>query len=141
MKQIKQLLLLLPLFAVMSCSRGYEPIDYGRDACTDCKMTIVDHRFAVELVNKKGKVYKFDDLRCLKHFMAGGTTDQDGQFFVEVFLGNGNKTVDAEKAVYLQNEFFGSPMNGNYAAFRNAQEAKHLQDSLGIDLLNWEQIK
>ena len=33
-----------------------------------CKMTLVDKKFGAEVVTKKGKVYKFDDLNCMIKF-------------------------------------------------------------------------
>lgn len=42
------------------------PIKLNTDNCDYCKMTIADLRFASELITEKGKVYKYDDLSCLK---------------------------------------------------------------------------
>ncbi|MDX1911017.1 MAG: hypothetical protein SFV22_06010, partial [Saprospiraceae bacterium] len=50
---------------MVACSTGPEPIRYGQDNCHACKMTLTDRRFGAEIVTKKGKVYKFDDLNCL----------------------------------------------------------------------------
>ena len=49
--------------------------------------------------------------------------------------------IDANKAIYLQHEFFESPMNGNYAAFATVSDAKPFMDSLKIPILSWEDIK
>lgn len=141
MNKIMQIIVCLPLLVLVSCNRDYEPIDYGKDACADCKMTIVDNRFAAELIDKKGKVFKFDDLLCLRHYIANNPGNEIGHLFIEEYLVNQDKPLNAFTAVYLQHDFFRSPMNGNYAAFQSAEEAKHLKDSLGISTLSWDNIK
>src|SRR5574337_2109298 len=54
--------LLLILFT--SCNTNPEPFAYGRDICDDCKMPIMDAKFGGEIINKKGRIYKFDDAHC-----------------------------------------------------------------------------
>lgn len=140
MRSILMIVLLLASAMAMSCSRGYEPINYGGDACAHCKMTVVDDRYAAELVTSKGKVYKFDDVVCLKHFEtsleAGGTH----LYFVEDYLKKNISAIDAENALYLKHEFFRSPMNGGYAAFESEADAQRFSDSLNTPLLKWENL-
>ena len=50
------------------CTPQTEAIDFGADACANCKMTIVEPRFGSELLTIKGKVYKFDAIECLAKF-------------------------------------------------------------------------
>ncbi len=141
MKKLKLAIPCILIFMTTSCSRGYEPIEYGSDACADCKMTIMDDRFASELIDKKGKVAKFDDLICMKNYLSDHPEIELGQLFIEEYYKNADKPLDASSAVYLQHEFFKSPMNGNYAAFRDQQEAMSLKDSLGIEILTWDNLK
>ena len=47
---------LLFLINSSSCSSQVKPIKYGKDECYFCKMTIVDQKFGVEIVSKKGKI-------------------------------------------------------------------------------------
>jgi copper chaperone NosL len=123
-----------------SCSKGFEPITYGKDACAHCKMTIVDNRYAAGLVTPKGKTYKFDDLSCLEGFTSEQKIDVQSRFYVCNFM-NPGEILAAEHAVFLKHDFFQSPMNGHYAAFSSAADAGHLSDSLGVTPLNWENIK
>ncbi len=130
------------LLFLMSCSRGFEPVDYGKDACVHCRMTIVDERFASELVDEKGKVFKFDDLKCMKQFIhAKEKNGQDNLLFVEDYLMQHEGAIDAVNAVYLEHDFFASPMRGNYAAFTDEQEAQRFKDSLDIPFLSWNDLK
>jgi copper chaperone NosL len=131
----------IALAVFSSCSREYEPIDYGKEACAHCKMTIVDDRFAAELVDAKGRAFKFDDVTCMKHFISEQNKAGDNLLYVEDFLKKDVGIIDAGSAVYLQHEFFASPMNGNYAAFKTIADAQALKDSLGINTMKWEELK
>lgn len=141
MKLNLSILLFVILAAFSSCSRTYEPIEYSKDACAHCKMTIVDDRFAAELVDAKGRVFKFDDVACMKQFMSEQNKQGDNLLYVEDFLKKDAGVIDAGSAVYLQHEFFASPMNGNYAAFKTIADAQQLKDSLGINTMKWEELK
>lgn len=132
---------LFACLSLTSCSRGYEPISYGEEACAHCRMTIVDDRFAAELVDEKGKTYKFDDLQCMKQYINENKKEGKNMLFVEDYLKKTDRPIDATKAVILQHDFFASPMNGNYAAFESDKDAQHLKDSLGITALSWNNLK
>jgi len=56
------------IFLLLSCSTGSQPINYGKDNCDFCKMTIMDQKFGTEIVTKKGKIYKFDSDECMRNF-------------------------------------------------------------------------
>jgi copper chaperone NosL len=135
------MLMFVILAAFSSCSRQYEPIDYGKESCAHCKMTIMDDRFAAELVDAKGRAFKFDDVICMKQFISEQNKEGDNLLYVEDFLKNAAGVIDAGSAVYLQHEFFASPMNGNYAAFKTIADAQALKDSLGINTMKWEELK
>lgn len=60
--------LILAMF-LSSCSTKPEPFNYGKDNCYFCKMGIVDPKYGGEVITKKGKVFKFDDLICMARFL------------------------------------------------------------------------
>lgn len=129
--------LMILLLAAASCKRGYEPISYGKDACAHCKMTIMDKRFSAEIVNQKGRVFKFDDIVCLKAY----TQEIPGSMiFVNDYTGKQTEPLNATTAVFLHHENFKSPMAGNLPAFAGAENAAALKDSLGLELLTWETL-
>lgn len=141
MKNIMKIFLPL-LLLLASCSKGYKPIEYGSDGCTHCKMTIMDARYAAEVVTDKGKVYKFDDVLCLRQFMSEqAMNEEELSLFVEKYSTDKNDVIDAKQAAYIQDEFFASPMNGNYAAFAVVTEAQHFADSLNTVVLQWKNIQ
>ena len=130
------------LIFLTSCKQGFEPIDYGKEACKHCQMTIVDRRYAAEIVDVKGKVYKFDDAGCMKKFINEHNMPiGDKLLFVADYKNAGGSFLDAKTALYLHNDFFKTPMNGNCGAFASAAEAKQLQDSLKTAITSWNDIK
>ncbi len=139
---MRKYLFILPLFALTmaSCKRGFQPIEYNRDACAHCKMTIVDDRYAAELVTQKGRAFKFDDVVCMKQYLEEQGPAGENLLFVEDYLRTRAEPIDATKALYLKHEFFASPMNGDFAAFTDEAEARDLMDSLKIPPLRWENL-
>lgn len=140
MKCIVYVLFSLPLF-MAGCKRSFEPISYGQDACAHCKMTIMDKRFAAELIDKNGKVFKFDDIICMRLFTQAVPQAPNARYFVNDYPVEKATALDASKAVFLKHEIFKSPMNGNYAAFSAQADAQHLKDSLQLNIVTWETIQ
>jgi copper chaperone NosL len=70
---MKNVLLLAISIIVIACSIKPEPLQFGMDACYTCKMTLMDNKYGAELVTRKGKVYKFDDINCMLNFYHSGS--------------------------------------------------------------------
>ncbi|MBS1585913.1 MAG: nitrous oxide reductase accessory protein NosL [Bacteroidetes bacterium] len=130
------------LVILISCKASFEPIDFGKDACTHCKMTIVDKRYAAEILTGKGRAYKFDDIHCLRQYLKEhNEVDAKAMYFVAPYEGTTTTFLDASKAVFIQNDFFTSPMNGHYAAFSSKETAQRLADSLKQNTLTWDKVE
>lgn len=121
-----QLVLALMGSVLASCSTEPVPLVYGTDACHFCKMTLMDKKFGAELVTQKGKVYKFDDLRCLLSFYHADSepTDQYLHLMVVDYSDPG-KLISGKDAYYVKSASIRSPMDGQLAAF----ESKSTMDS------------
>lgn len=132
--------IILVSLTLTSCNRDYEKINYGKDACSHCKMTIVDDRYASELVTDKGKVFKFDDLICMRDYIAAGESNTENLLFVDDYLRKHPDALNAKNAFYLKNDFFASPMRGNTAAFESESDARPFADSLGVSILTWDKL-
>lgn len=142
MKTALTLILCGLIGCLSACTQELEPIDYGHDICVQCKMTILDNRFAAEMVTRKGKAYKFDDIGCLlKYTSEQHDLGTNAIILIADYKNPDNRFIDAHQATFLHNEFFKTPMNGNYAAFANVQNAMPLKDSLHTELLKWENLK
>lgn len=121
-----------------SCKRQFEPIAYGREACTHCRMTIMDKRFAAEIITSKGKAFKFDDFGCLLTWVKEQNFhDRSALIFVAEFNKPGGAFLDAHQAVFIHSEELRSPMNGNLAAMASKTGAKQLNTGSNSELLTW----
>ena len=124
------------------CSVQPEPIRYGKDACDHCKMTIVDQKFAAEIVTQKGKSFKFDDVACLVNYLTESKVPEADLAFILVDQYNKpGELVDARQAVYLSGDGIRSPMMGNTAAFPDAEAARAAQTELATTKLRtWHDL-
>lgn len=137
MKKLTYLLLLCGLMT--ACSHGPEPISYGKESCAHCKMTIMDKRFAAEVLTAKGKVYKFDAAECMAGFLKENPAiadDPNSTFLVNDFSAPGNLG-DARKAWFLRDSSFSSPMGGNLAAFQARQSALAHKKVHNATIMDW----
>lgn len=130
------------LLSFVSCSSGPEPIRYGQDECFHCKMTLTDKRFGAEIVTKKGKVFKFDDLNCLVNYLKSGaiSPDQIAQTVAVDFKKTGS-FVAVQQAFFLQNEAIKSPMRGDVASFSDKKDLETVKAEVGGGKdMTWEEV-
>ncbi|RCR70832.1 nitrous oxide reductase accessory protein NosL [Larkinella punicea] len=124
------------------CRVQPEPIHYGKDACEHCKMTIVDQKFAAEIVTQKGKSFKFDDVACLVNYLTESKVSEADLAFILVDQYNKpGELVDARQAVYVSGDGIRSPMMGNTAAFPDAEAARAARTELAAaKLRTWHDL-
>ncbi|MEO8147243.1 MAG: nitrous oxide reductase accessory protein NosL [Bacteroidia bacterium] len=139
---MKNLLYILILSFFLSCSSNKpQPIKYGSEDCSGCKMTIVDEKFGAELITVKGKVYKFDDVSCMILFLKNeNITDADINQKLVIDYSVKNKFIDVTRATYYVGEDVHSPMNGNAAAFANKQDAINFQNGKQGFIMEWSEV-
>lgn len=130
--------LLLLCVAFQGCTTGPQPIAYGQDNCSYCKMTFADKRFGGEICTRKGKVYKFDDIHCLLASLQEGTPAREdiGTIYLLDFTGGG--WIESSKAYLLKCPGLHTPMGGNTAAFASRETLQH-SDFNGQQLL-WKDL-
>jgi copper chaperone NosL len=129
------------ILLVSSCSTDPEPLVYGTDVCHFCKMTLMDKKFGAELVTKKGKVYKFDDMNCFLNFYNSGFENtEDYQHKLVVDFTSEGKLIDATHAFYIKSSAIRTPMDGQVAAFETkANSDKYKKEWKGI-YLAWGEV-
>ncbi|MBX2921887.1 MAG: nitrous oxide reductase accessory protein NosL [Chitinophagaceae bacterium] len=127
------------LFFVSCNSDHPEPINLYKDACESCKMSISDERFASELITKKGRIYKFDDLGCMLGYVATLGEANIKKYYVADYT-NSNVLLDAATAWYVHNEALHSPMNGNTAAFPSKEAAVIAGEPYQAKPLGWNDL-
>lgn len=140
--RVRTLSLLFLLPAVMQgCSAGPEPIVAGKDHCDFCKMTITAPRYAAELVTRKGRVYKFDDIHCLLQYKAIAAllpSDVQGYYLAD-YTGS-NTLLKAEDSFLFRSEELRTPMNGQVIAFGHRDSLQAVAARLKGEILTWQQL-
>ncbi len=127
--------------AFASCNQGPKPITLGKDACDFCKMSIADQRFGAEIITKKGKVYKFDDMHCVLGFMKANTiNNNDIKSTWLVNFDEPHNFIEAEKAFLLKSDELHSPMGGNIASFENENKLKETGQKIKGETITWESL-
>lgn len=131
------LLFSISLFITSCGEKEAEPILLNKDACDHCKMAISDGRFVAEIVTKKGRVYKFDDINCMNAYIATQDKATIARYYIGDFTKE-NELTDATAAWYVRHETLRSPMGGNTAAFASEETAQKKASELNVDVNNWE---
>lgn len=136
-----KILLAISLITLLSCSAEPEPLQYGEDACHHCKMTLVDKKFGGELVTRKGKVYKFDDVNCMLHFYNSGEV-QPVEFAhtLVVDFSTPAALIEASNAFFLKSANIKSPMASHVAAFQQKKSMDDVKQDLKGIYLVWGEI-
>lgn len=141
-KTAKAAVLLLPfMFMLDSCHTKPEPFASGKDNCYFCKMGITDTRFGGELITKKGKIYKFDDLHCLISFLkAGGEEEKNISQTVTVLFNKPNEFLDVNKASFVISPELKSPMGSNAAGFTDNNAAQDFARNNQAQTATWQDL-
>jgi copper chaperone NosL len=129
------------VLALTSCTVEPEQIRYGEDACHHCKMTLMDKKFGAELVTRKGKIYKFDDVNCMLSFYnLGEVATDDFSHKLVVDFSKPTTLIEADRAFYLKSPKIQSPMISQIAAFGNEQDMKAAKNELSGIYLVWGEL-
>lgn len=133
---MKRICLIFLGVVLMQCSVSPEQVEYAKDPCQFCKMTIMEPGFAAELVNTKGRSYKFDDISCMIKYMKMEEQQVEDYAFVLVNEYATDQWIDAANARYIHHENLRSPMQGNTAAFKSKIPEEWAQEPE----LNWNEL-
>ena len=129
------------MLSFLSCNSGPQPIRLGSDACDFCKMSIADQHFGAEIITRKGKIYKFDDMHCILGFVKSNTIGSSD--IKEIWLVNFNEPhnfIPAEKAFLLKSDELHSPMGGNVACFDDENKMKDAMKDIKGEIVSWNQL-
>ncbi|MCU0357058.1 MAG: nitrous oxide reductase accessory protein NosL [Cyclobacteriaceae bacterium] len=138
----------LPIFLILvltglatACRVEPEPIVYGTDNCHVCKMTMMDKRFGAEVVTRKGKVYKFDDVNCMMDFLHSGfLQEQEIKYRLVADYAQPDKLVPADEAFYIKSAEIRSPMASQVAAFGSEEAYKNFKKEANGIYLTWGEL-
>ena len=135
---MRVLLIILLAAFTYGCTVEPEPLVYGTDMCHSCKMTLMDTKFGAEIVTKKGKVFKFDDVNCMLGFYHSDFESQgDIAHLLVVNFAQPTKLIDATNSWYLKSELIRSPMASGIAAFAVEEEYSLYKKEWKAILMSW----
>lgn len=127
------------LILVAGCTTELPKIEFGKDQCALCRMTIMDKKFGAMLVNSKGKALRFDSGECMVNYLRTEKTFEASKFYV-IDYNQPEVLIEADKAFYLKGGEVNSPMGGQLAAFNTQEEAAKAQLSLQGDVILWDKL-
>lgn len=129
------------LFLFSSCTAKSEPFVIGKDSCYECKMGIADLKFGGEIVTKKSKVYKFDDVGCMLNFLESGTMpEKDISLKLIINYEKPNTFLEADKNFLLVSPEIKSPMNSHVAGFATREAAEKMNSTKTGEIVNWSTL-
>lgn len=101
-----------------------QPLRVGIDVCPYCNMTILNARYAAQMVSSTGKVFNYDDVGCLlDHLLGyGGPKATPKELYVADFADSERKEarfIPVQQAYFLFNERIRTPMGVGLLAFSN----------------------
>ena len=139
-------LFILSCLAIVSCSKELSPINFGKDMCDHCMMTIVDKKFGGELVNDKGKPLKFDAIECMVEYEVEKSSDGENGIFTSytsytIDISNPGELIKSEDAFFVLSETIKSPMSGNLASYSNKTDAENYIKENGGEMFDWNRLK
>jgi copper chaperone NosL len=132
--------IVLILCVLVGCSTAPEPLQYGRDLCHTCKMTLMDEKFGAELVTAKGKVYKFDDINCMVNFYNSGYIEP-GEFTHKLVIdfNHPKQLIEADVSFFLMSDSLRTPMASGIASFASETDLKEMKKKMGGIYLSWQE--
>ena len=104
--------------------RATEPVAIeANDMCSFCRMSISEKRYAAELIDEEGEVFKFDDIGCMANFIKQKRNNAtiDARFVMDF---DRREWLKAENAFYVRSSELTTPMNGGIVAFKDRSSAE-----------------
>ncbi len=128
------------LTILTACKLEPQPIFFGSDVCSNCKMTITDGRYGAEIISKKGKIYKFDSAECMIQFLKSKEIQAENihQFLITDFATPENFT-DAKTAHFLISQNLPSPMGADLTGFSSRVDAGKFRSEYEGKILTWSE--
>lgn len=125
--------------AVAACGgAGPRDVIVNEDACAYCRMTVVDPRYAAEVVTSTGRVHVFDSVDCLASYVRAA----EAGTVATVWVTDANRPgtfIEADKAGFLVDAQLKGPM-GRSIAFADAASATDAQGRFGGKVVTWASV-
>jgi len=134
--------MILILAGFTACNPEVEPISFGNDDCSFCKMTIVDQRYGAELLTTKGKVFKYDAIECMINALCENAHNEAKHLHSAYFINfsNPGMLINVKESTVLYSKNLPSPMGANLTGFKNNEDANKFMDDSDGKILTWEGV-
>ncbi|HSN08835.1 MAG TPA: hypothetical protein VLS85_07345 [Hanamia sp.] len=100
-----------------------------------------DNRFGAEIITDKGKIYKFDDGHCVLSFLHSASFEKEKNYKIYfVNFSADHSLIPAATSYFLKSDELRSPMNGNVAAFNNADSLQVATTKYPGTRLDWNEL-
>jgi copper chaperone NosL len=134
------LLLTLLALVLSACAAGPQAAHWGVEECAHCRMVIGDERFAGQVVDRRGKAYKFDALECMAAYLnESGIAEADVH---STWIASGRDGwIRVEDAAFLHSDALRSPMGGGYSGYASIDAARAVQEQVGGEILTWQEVR
>jgi copper chaperone NosL len=104
-------------------------------------MGIADKKFGNEIITRKGRILKFDDIGCTVRYLKSGSLDQkDIDQTVVINFEKANDFINVNNAFFVVSEEIKSPMNFNTAAFASNESASNFLSGKNGKVMKWNEI-
>lgn len=124
-----------------SCNVKPIPLIVGNDICSYCKMPYSDIRYGAELITKRGKIYKFDDVHCMIAFFNDHTNETKNAKVFFVNFENNADLIPLKNTFLIKSNQLHSPMNGNIAAFNTSTNALQKAEKYAGTIVEWNDLQ
>ena len=116
---------------------GPEPLRYGRDACSRCRMLLSEPGFAGEMRDARGKLTRYDDLGCLLRALREAHAET-----TEVWVEDRQTKalLPLLKAALVAGKRVKTPMGHGIVAFVDARAARAFADAQGARIVPLEEL-
>ncbi len=124
---------LVPVLCLVAaaCGPGGEDgppaIRYGESACSECRMIVLEERFAASGRTSAGEPLAFDDVGCLARFAAHAAPGE--RYWVHDH--RGEVWTLASEAVFVRSPDLATPMGSGIVAFSSPEAARAFAHETG----------
>ena len=126
-------LLIVLVFITVSFTETPEPLNFGKDQCSFCKMIISDPKYGAELVTDKGRVNKYDALECLINDL--NTNEPAYSKLYAVAFDKPEKLIIVDSLLFIISPEYKSPMGANLASFTKENTP------VAEGMLDWKELR
>ncbi|MDZ7847883.1 MAG: nitrous oxide reductase accessory protein NosL [Owenweeksia sp.] len=136
---MKTIVLCILACLVISCTPEAREINYGEEACSYCRMTIVDERYAAQLVSSKNKAHSFDATECMIRYK---NENEDRNWALELVTdyARPKELIPAGDAYIIRSKKLPSPMGMYLTATGSRKAAKALQKKHGGQVHSYPKV-